>query len=113
MSRQNMPTLDRTKYGAASGVAQGPYVVADADGGKKAEVILMATGTELGMAVEAFERLKKDGVAARVVSMPGGELFEEEDGAYGASVLPPDVTARVSVEMAGTCAWHKCEGRIG
>jgi transketolase len=113
LSRQNMPTLDRTKYGAANGVAKGAYVVADADGGGKPEVILMATGTELGLIVDAYERLKKDGVRARVVSMPSWELFEEQDEAYRASVLPPDVTARVSVEMAGTFGWHKYVGSNG
>ena len=87
--------------------------MADADGGGKPEVILMATGTELGLIVDAYERLKKDGVRARVVSMPSWELFEEQDEAYRASVLPPDVTARVSVEMAGTFGWHKYVGSNG
>ena len=112
LTRQDMPTLDRTKYGAASGVAKGAYVVADAEGGKP-EVLLMATGTEVAMCVEAYERLKKDGVKARVVSMPSWELFEEQDEAYRASVLPPEVTARVSVEMAGTFGWHKYVGSNG
>ena len=107
LSRQNMPTLDRTKFGAANGVHKGAYVVADADGGGKPEVILIGhrhrAGADRGR-VRAAEAGRRP---ARVVSMPSWELFEEQDEAYRDSVLPPDVTARVSVEMAGTFGWRK------
>ncbi|HZK80803.1 MAG TPA: transketolase C-terminal domain-containing protein, partial [Humisphaera sp.] len=112
LTRQNVPTLDRTKYAAASGVARGAYVLADADGGKP-QVLLMATGSEVPLAVDAYEALKKENIKARVISMPSWELFEEQDQAYRDSVLPPDVTARVSVEMAGTFGWAKYTGLTG
>jgi transketolase len=112
LTRQNLPTLDRTKYGPAAGVAKGAYVLADADGGKP-QVILMATGSELSLAVEAYEKLKADGVKARVVSMPSWELFEMQDEAYRASVLPPDVTARVAVEAAAKFGWERYLGFRG
>ncbi len=112
LSRQAMPTLDRTKYAAASGVAKGAYVLADADGGKP-EVILMATGTELQHCVAAYEQLKTEGVEARVVSMPSWELFEQQDAAYKEDVLPAAVTARVSIEMAATLGWDRYVGPKG
>lgn len=111
-SRQAMPTLDRTKYAAASGVAKGAYVLADADGGKP-EVILMASGTELQWAVAAYEKLKAEGIKARVVSMPCWELFEAQDAAYRESVLPSSVTARVSIEMGSTLGWDRYVGPKG
>jgi len=111
-SRQAMPTLDRTKYASASGVAKGAYVLADADGGKP-DVILMATGTELQWAVAAYEKLKGEGIKARVVSMPCWQLFEAQDPAYKESVLPPSVTARVSIEMAATLGWDRYVGPKG
>jgi transketolase len=111
-SRQAMPTLDRTKYAPASGVAKGAYVLADAVGGK-AEVILMASGSELQLAVGAYEKLKTEGIKARVVSMPCWELFEAQDAAYKESVLPSSVTARVSVEMASTLGWERYVGMKG
>jgi transketolase len=112
LTRQNLPTLDRSKYAAASGVAQGAYILADADGGKP-QVILMATGSELSLAVEAYEKLTAEGIKARVVSMPSWELFEMQDEAYRASVLPPDVTARVAVEAAGKFGWERYLGLGG
>jgi transketolase len=112
LSRQAMPTLDRTKYSAASGVAKGAYVVADAPGGKP-EVILMGTGSELSLCVDAYEKLKAEGIQARVVSMPSWEIFEKQDAAYKASVFPADVTARVSVEMASTFGWDRWVGPKG
>ena len=112
LSRQAIPTLDRSKYAAAIGVAKGAYVLADADGGKP-DVILMASGTELQWAVGAYEKLKAEGVKARVVSMPCWELFEKQDSAYKDSVLPPSVTARVSVEMASTLGWDRYVGPKG
>jgi transketolase len=111
-SRQAMPTLDRTKYASAAGVAKGAYVLADADGGKP-EVILMASGSELQWAVGAYEKLKAEGLKARVVSMPCWELFEKQDAAYKESVLPPSVTARVSVEMLATLGWDRYVGPKG
>jgi transketolase len=111
-SRQAMPTLDRTKYASASGVAKGAYVLADADGGKP-EVILMASGSELQWAVAAYEKLKAEGIKARVVSMPCWELFEKQDAAYKESVLPSSVTARVSIEMGSTLGWDRYVGPKG
>jgi transketolase len=112
LSRQAMPTLDRTKYAPASGVAKGAYVLADAGGGKP-EVILMASGSELQWAVGAYEKLKAEGIKARVVSMPCWELFEAQDAAYKESVLPSSVTARVSAEMAATLGWDRYVGPKG
>ena len=112
LTRQNLPTLDRTKYAPASGVAKGAYVLADAPGGKP-QVILLGTGSELSLCVEAYEKLKSEGIAARVVSMPSWSIFEEQDAAYKESVLPAEVTARVSVEMAATFGWERYTGSKG
>jgi transketolase len=112
LTRQNLPTFDRTKYGAASGTARGAYVLADASGGKP-EVILLGTGSEVSLCVEAYEKLKAEGVQARVVSMPSWEIFERQDTAYKQSVLPASVTARVSVEMAATFGWERYVGLKG
>ena len=111
-SRQAMPTLDRQKYAAASGVRRGAYVLADADGGKP-EVILLATGSELQWAVGAYEKLKSEGIQARVVSVPCSELFDQQDAAYKETVLPSNVSARVSVEMASTFGWERYIGTKG
>jgi transketolase len=111
-SRQAMPTLDRTKYASSAGAAKGAYVLADADGGKP-EVILLATGSELQWAVAAHEKLKTDGIEARVVSMPCWELFDQQDATYKESVLPSNVTARVSIEMGSTLGWDRYVGRKG
>ena len=112
LTRQAMPTLDRTKYAPASGLAKGAYVLADAPGGKP-ELILIGTGSELSLCVEAYEKLKVEGVKARVVSMPSWELFEKQDAVYKESVLPTSVTARVSVEMAATFGWERYTGSKG
>jgi transketolase len=112
LSRQAMPTLDRTKYAPASGLAKGAYVLADAEGGKP-EVILLATGTELQHCVAAHEQLKTQGIKSRVVSMPSWDLFERQDAAYKESVLPAAVTARVSIEMAATLGWDRYIGPKG
>jgi len=112
LSRQAAPTLDRAKYAAASGVAKGGYVLADAPGGKP-DVILIGTGTELSLCVDAYEKLKAEGISARVVSLPCVELFDEQDAAYKESVLPSSVTARVSVEMASTFGWERYTGLKG
>jgi len=112
LTRQAIPTLDRTKYAPASGVAKGAYVLADAEGGKP-QVILIGTGSELSLCVDAYEKLKGEGIKARVVSMPSMEIFEEQDAAYKESVLPSGVTARVSVEMASTFGWGRYTGNKG
>jgi transketolase len=112
LTRQALPTFDRTKYAPASGVAKGAYVLADAPGGKP-DVILMGTGSEVSLCVEAYEKLKTEGINARVVSLPSWEIFEQQDEAYKKSVFPPDVTARVSVEMAATLGWERYVGLKG
>lgn len=111
-SRQPMPTLDRTKFAAASGVAKGGYVLVDAEGGKP-DVILIGTGTELQHCVGAYEKLKAEGIKVRVVSLPSSNLFELQDQAYRDSVLPPSVGARVSIEMAATFGWDRYVGPKG
>lgn len=112
LTRQALPTLDRTKYGAANGVAQGAYVLADADDGNP-EVLLLATGSEVPLCVEAYEKLKVEGINARVVSMPSWELFERQSQEYRDSVIPPGITARVSVEQATTFGWSTYVGLTG
>jgi transketolase len=112
LSRQAVPTFDRTKYAPAAGVARGAYVLADATGGKP-DVILIGSGTEMSLCVDAYEKLKAEGIQARVVSMPSREIFEKQDQAYKDSVLPPGVTARVSVEMAATLGWERYVGSKG
>lgn len=112
LTRQALPTLDRTKYGAANGVAQGAYVLADADDGSP-EVLLLATGSEVPLCIEAYEQLKVEGINARVVSMPSWELFERQSQEYRDSVIPPGITARVSVEQATTFGWSTYVGLTG
>jgi transketolase len=112
LTRQALPTLDRSKYAAASGVAKGAYVLADAQGGKP-QLILIGTGSELSLCVEAYEKLTAEGVRARVVSMPSPDIFEQQDQAYRNSVLPPDVRARVSVEAGSTFGWERYVGLDG
>jgi len=112
LSRQAMPTIDRTKFASAAGVAKGAYIVADAPGGKP-DVIIMATGSELGFAMGAWEQLTKENVKARVVSMPSWELFEHQSQEYKDSVLPPSVTARVSIEQASIFGWARYVGTTG
>jgi transketolase len=112
LSRQPLPTLDRNRYAAAGGLRRGAYVLADAAEGKP-EVILIGTGSEVALCVDAYERLKAEGVRARVVSMPSWELFEQQDQSYRDAVLPPDVTARVSAEMGSVVGWDRYVGRAG
>jgi transketolase len=112
LTRQTMPTYDRTKFAPASGVAKGAYVLIDAEGGKP-DVILIGTGSEVHLCVETYEKLKAEGIKARVVSMPSWELFDKQDAAYKESVLPASVTARVSVEMAATFGWERWVGPKG
>lgn len=112
LSRQALPTLDRTRYASADGVARGAYVLNTAPGGPP-EVILMASGSEVALCVAAHERLRAEGIRSRVVSMPCWELFEAQDQAYRDAVLPPAVTARVSVEQASTFGWERYTGLTG
>jgi transketolase len=112
VSRQPLPTLDRSKYAAASGVARGAYVLADASDGDP-EIILIATGSEVSLAVDAHERLIADGIRSRVVSMPSWDIFERETQEYRDSVLPPRVTARVAIEQASTFGWERYVGTAG
>ncbi len=112
LSRQNLPTLDRGRYAAASGLRRGAYVLADARPGRP-EVILIGTGSEVGLCVEVYEKLAGEGVAARVVSMPSWELFERQDDAYKETVLPPSCTRRVAVEQASALGWERYTGLRG
>ena len=112
LTRQALPTFDRTKYAPASGLARGAYVLADAEGGKP-QVILMATGSEVYLCIEAYEKLKADGIRARVVSMPSWEIFEHQDEGYRHQVLPPEITARVAVEQASVLGWARYTGLKG
>ena len=109
LSRQPLPTLDRTKYAPASGVAKGAYVLADAPGGNP-EAIIIASGSEVSLAVEAHEKLLAEGIRSRVVSMPSWEIFEHQPKDYRDSVLPPNVKARVAVEQASTFGWERYVG---
>ena len=111
LTRQALPTLDRTKYAPASNLAKGAYVLADTGG--KPELILIGTGSEVSLCVDTYERLVKEGVRARVVSMPSWDIFEHQDAAYRATVLPPDVTRRVAVEQGATFGWERYVGPHG
>jgi transketolase len=112
LTRQAVPTLDRTKYAPASGVSKGAYVLADAPGGKP-DVILIGTGSEVSLCINAYEQLKNEGVKARVVSMPCWDIFESQSEEYKKQVLPPEVKARVAVEMAATFGWSQYVGPSG
>ncbi len=112
LTRQALPTFDRARYAPAGGVAHGAYVLADAPDGEP-QVILIGTGSEVALCIEAFEELERQGIPARVVSMPSWELFERQDQAYRDSVLPPDVIARVSVEMGSVIGWDRYAGMTG
>jgi len=111
-SRQALPTFDRTKYAPASGARKGAYVLADAEGGKP-QVLLMATGSEVRLIVEAFEKLKAEGIRARAISMPCWEIFEQQSPEYRESVFPSSVSARVAVEQAATFGWQAYVGLTG
>ena len=112
LSRQPLPTLDRSKYAPASGVAQGAYVLADSPGGDP-EVILIASGSELSLAVSAQEQLLAEGIRSRVVSMPSWEIFEHQTEEYRDSVLPSNVKARIAVEQGSTLGWERYVGSTG
>jgi transketolase len=112
LSRQPLPTLDRRAYASAAGVARGAYVVADPPGGNP-EVILIASGSELILAVEAHEKLLAEGIRSRVVSMPSWDIFDHQSQEYRDSVLPPAVKARVAVEQASIFGWERYVGSSG
>jgi transketolase len=112
LSRQALPTLDRSKYASAAGLARGAYVLADPPDGRP-EVILMATGSEVSLCVAAHEELAKEGVRSRVVSMPCWDIFEQQDEEYRESVLPNAIRARVGVEQAATLGWDRYTGLGG
>jgi transketolase len=112
LSRQPLPTLDRNKCAPASGVAQGAYILADAPGGNP-EVIVIASGSEVSLAVAAHEKLLAEGVRSRVVSMPSWEIFEQQPQAYRDKVLPPNVKARVAVEQGSILGWERYVGNSG
>ena len=112
LSRQPLPTFDRSRYAAASGLARGAYILADPRDGRPA-VILIGTGSEVALCLAAYEQLEREGIPARVVSMPSWELFEQQDQAYRDGILPPDITARVAVEMGSVIGWDRYVGAAG
>jgi len=112
LSSQPLPTLDRKKYAPASGVARGAYVLAEAPGGNP-EMIIIASGSEVSLAVQAHEKLIADGIRSRVVSMPSWDIFDHQTQEYRDNVLPPKVTARVAVEQASTFGWERYVGTSG
>src|SRR5262249_32058325 len=112
LSRQPLPTLDRSRYAPASGLARGAYVLADPPDGRP-EVILIASGSEVSGCVNAHDELSAEGIPSRVVSMPSWDICEQQPQAYQDSVLPPEVTARVAVEQASTFGWERYIGRSG
>ena len=112
LSRQKLPVFDRSRYAPASGLARGAYVMADAENGDP-KVILIASGSEVQLCIAAYERLKREGTAARVVSMPSWELFEKQDERYRHEVLPPKIKARVAVELGAVIGWDRYAGESG
>ncbi len=112
LSRQPLPTLDRSKYAPAAGVTRGAYVLADAPGANP-EIIFIATGSEVSLAIEAHEKLINEGIRSRVVSMPSWDIFEHQPKEYRDSVLPPSVKARVAIEQASTFGWERYVGTEG
>ncbi len=112
LSRQALPTIDRTRYASAAGVARGAYILADPPRGTP-DLILMATGSEVSLCLSVYEQLTSEGARVRVVSMPSWELFEQQSAEYRESVLPADVTARISVEQAATFGWSRYTGTDG
>ena len=112
LTRQVLPIIDRSKYAAAEGLAQGAYVLADAPG-KPVELILIATGSEVAPALEAFEKLSAEGIGVRLVSLPSWDLFAKQPQSYRDEVLPPEVTARLAVEAAAPFGWERYVGTKG
>ncbi len=113
LTRQNLPTIDRTKYAAADGIAKGAYVLADAARGHVPDVIIIASGSEVALALEAHERLVAEGVKSRVVNMASMRLFEQQNADYRESVLPPACSARLAVEAGVTFGWDRWVGDGG
>jgi transketolase len=112
LSRQKLPTFGRSRYAPASGLARGAYVMAHA-AGRTPQVILIATGSEVELCIEAYERLAAENIPARVVSMPSWELFERQDESYRREVLPPDIASRVTVEAGAVLGWDRYAGPSG
>jgi transketolase len=112
LTRQALPIFERSVYASAEGVARGAYILADAPD-QRPSVILIGTGSEVSLCVGAYEALKAEGIGARVVSMPSWELFEQQAEAYRRAVLPPEITARVTVEQAVTLGWDRYAGPSG
>jgi transketolase len=113
LSKQEVPVLDRTHIAAASGLARGAYVLADPPGGERPDVLIIATGSEVALAMHARDLLADTGIAARVVSMPSWTLFDDQDQHYRDTVLPPELTARVAVEAASGFGWERHVGPKG
>ncbi len=112
LTRQNLPIFDRAKYGSAEGLTRGAYVLADAKG-KTPEIILIATGSEVELAIQSYEKLTAEGIAARVVSMPSWDIFEKQPKSYRDEVLPPNVSARLAIEAATPFGWERYVGLKG
>jgi transketolase len=112
LSRQPLPTFDRSKYASASGVARGAYVMADTPGGAP-EIILIASGSEVSLVVDAHEELASRGIRCRVVSMPSWDIFEHQPQAYREQVLPPSIKARIAVEQGSVLGWDRYVGTDG
>jgi len=112
LSRQPLPTLDRNKYAPASGVARGAYILADPPGNNP-ELILIASGSEVSLAVQAHEKLIAEGIRSRVVSIPSWDIFEHQTQEYRDAVLPSQVKARVAIEQASTFGWERYVGQAG
>ena len=112
LSRQSLPTLDRTTFAPASGLSRGAYILRDARDGKP-DVILIATGSEVPIALEAYKKLEEKGVKARVVSMPSWELFDKQPEDYQCQVLPFEIKSRIAIEAGITQGWHRYAGSDG
>ena len=112
LTRQNVPVIDRSRFNPANGLRKGAYILADSSSGKP-EIILIATGSEVYLALEVYERLRDEGIGVRVVSMPSWELFEKQPEEYRNRIVPPEITARISIEAGVTLGWHKYVGLQG
>jgi len=112
LTRQALPVIDRSKFGAEEGLAKGAYVLADAQG-KKPQLILIASGSEVALALEAYQKLSAEGIGVRLVSMPSWDLFEKQSQSYRDEVLPPEVTARLAIEAATPFGWERYVGTKG
>jgi transketolase len=113
LGKQEAPVIDRARYAPATGLARGGYILADPSGGLGPDAIIVASGSEVALAIEAYEELTAEGASIRVVSMPSWALFEEQEDGYRDMVLPPQVTVRVAVEQAATLGWERWVGAHG